>query len=61
MSAPRHHWVVVHAADGENPSCLECERCGRVEVIPFPIAVDEFLKISREFQNRHGECQEAHQ
>lgn len=36
-----------------------CEACGRVDVVPFPVAVDAFCSLSEKFIATHRSCKEG--
>jgi hypothetical protein len=48
---------VVYTAEG----WIICQRCGVEALVPFPLAVEDFVKMTTDFISNHSTCKENHQ
>jgi len=56
---PRVEWIYAHDGRGGRPFGVGCERCGFFEKIATPMPVDDYLKVLREFTDKHKSCPEV--
>ena len=48
-------WIIIDA----DANIQLCERCGAIEKLPqMPISIDEFIKWSEYFGEKHKNCKE---
>ena len=48
------HVVVRNRADGRYE--LECKHCTEALIPGLPIAIDEFVKVMKDFERKHKDC-----
>lgn len=47
-------WIVLDAQRG---GAFVCKRCGDSNQPAYPVAIKEFLAMSKSFEQRHSKCQ----
>lgn len=51
-----HDWLRIIGATPYTPAIMGCERCGKWEKVPVPLASPRFLDISARFTDQHSAC-----
>ncbi len=52
-------WVVAHDATcGDLAMAMQCKRCGDVQRVALPIAIDLYAVMAKEYERLHSSCKE---
>lgn len=55
----RHEWIVCHdGTAGKLAYAMECRRCGDIQRVALPIALDCWVALAWAFERMHARCRE---